>query len=75
MLADELTENAPYNVVIRVCAQDEVFIKKNSRNIASTIAARIGSFKFPFVSVKPDMMLANPGEFEVELEKGGNFDD
>lgn len=75
MLADEVTENAPYNILIRVCAHDEVFVKKNSRNIASTIAARIGSFKFPFVSVKPDLMLSKPGEFEIELEKGGSIDD
>mgnify|MGYP004443863533 FL=1 len=74
LLADEVTENAPYNVVIRVCAHDEVFVKKNSRNIASTIAGRIGSWKFPFVSVKPDMILTQPGQFEVELEKGGKLD-
>ena len=74
MLADEVTENAPYNILIRVSAHDEVFIKKNSRNIASTIAARLGSWKFPFVSVKPDMLLERPGEFEIELEKGGKLD-
>lgn len=73
LLADEITENAPYNVVIRVSSHDEVFIKKNSRNIASTIAGRIGSWKFPFVSVKPDMLLTQPGQFEIDLEKGGNF--
>ncbi len=74
LLADEITENAPYNVVIRVSSYDEVFIKKNSRNIASTIAGRIGSWKFPFVSVKIDMLLTKPGQFEIDLEKGGNFD-
>lgn len=74
MLADEVTENAPYNILIRVSSYDEVFIKKNSRNIASTIAGRLGSWKFPFVSVKPDMMLEKPGQFEIELEKGGNID-
>ncbi len=71
MLADEVTDNAPYNVVIKVNPADEVFIKKNSRNIASTIAGRLGSWKFPFVSVKPDMLIAKPGQFEVSLEKGG----
>ncbi|MCQ2973046.1 MAG: Zc3h12a-like ribonuclease [archaeon] len=71
MLADEVTDNAPYNVVIKVNPADEVFIKKNSRNIASTIAGRLGSWKFPFVSVKPDMLIAKPGQFEVFLEKGG----
>ena len=69
MLADEVTEHAPYNVLVRVSTHDEVFIKKNSRNIASTIAGRLGSWKFPFVSVKPDMLLEKPGDFEIELEK------
>ena len=75
LLADEVTETAPYNVLVRVHEQDEVFIKKNSRNIASTIAGRLGSWKFPFVSVKPDMLLEKPGDFEIELEKGGGLDD
>ena len=74
MLADEVSETAPYNVLVRVNSNDEVFIKKNSRNIASTIAGRLGSWKFPFVSVKPDMLLQRPGEFEIELEKGGKLD-
>ena len=74
LLADEVTETAPYNVLVRVSEHDEVFIKKNSRNIASTIAGRLGSWKFPFVSVKPDMLLERPGEFEIELEKGGDLD-
>lgn len=74
LFADEVTDNAPYNIVIRINTYDEVFIKKNSRNIASTIAGRLGSWKFPFVSVKPDMMLEKPGDFEVVLEKGGNTD-
>lgn len=74
MVADEVTENAPFNIVIRVSRFDEVFIKKNSRNIASTIAGRLGSWKFPFVSVKPDIMLEKPGQFEIDLEKGGNWD-
>ena len=74
LLADEVTENAPYNILIRVSEHDEIFIKRNSRNIASTIAGRLGSWKFPFVSVKPDMLLENPGDFEIELEKGGGLD-
>ena len=75
LLADEVTETAPYNVLVRVNEHDEVFIKKNSRNIASTIAGRLGSWKFPFVSVKPDMLLEKPGDFEIDLEKGGGLDD
>ena len=75
LLADEVTETAPYNILVRVSEHDEVFIKRNSRNIASTIAGRLGSWKFPFVSVKPDMLLEKPGDFEIELEKGGSFDD
>ena len=74
LLADEVTETAPYNILVRISTDDEIFIKKNSRNIASTIAGRLGSWKFPFVSVKPDMLLEKPGEFEIELEKGGQFD-
>ena len=59
----------PYNIEIQTNTYDEVFIKKNSRNIASTIAGRLGSWKFPFVSVKPNMILEKPGEFEIYLEK------
>ncbi|WP_409200866.1 NYN domain-containing protein [Methanobrevibacter sp. DSM 116169] len=75
MIAGEVTDNAPYNIEIRINTHDEVFIKKNSRNIASTIAGRLGSWKFPFVSVKPDMLLEKPGEFEIALIKGGNLDE
>ena len=75
LLADEVTENAPYNILVRVSSHDEGCIKRNSRNIASTIAGRLGSWKFPFVSVKPDMILEKPGDFEIELEKGDAFDD
>ena len=75
LLADEVTDNAPYNILVRVCEHDEVFVKRNSRNIASTIAGRLGSWKFPFVSVKPDMLLEKPGQFEIELEKGAGLDD
>lgn len=71
LLADEVTENAPYNIVVSVSKYDEVFVKKNSRNIASTIAGRLGSWKFPFVSVKPDILLEKPGQFMIDLEKGG----
>ena len=74
LLADEVTETAPYNILVRVSSHDEIFIKRNSRNIASTIAGRLGSWKFPFVSVKPDMLLEKPGDFEIELEKGEDFD-
>lgn len=69
MLADEVTENAPYNVLVRVSTHDEVFIKRNSRNIASTIAGRLGSWKFPFVSVKPDMLLENLTNLKLNLKK------
>ena len=70
-VADEVTENAPYNILIRVSEHDEVFIKKNSRNIASTMAARLGTWKFPIVSVKPSMLMEKPGQFEVSVERGG----
>ena len=74
MLADEVTEYAPYNILVRVSASDEIFIKRNSRNIASTIAGRLGSWKFPFVSVRPNMVLEKPGEFEIYLEKSSRKD-
>ena len=75
MITDEVSDNAPFNVEIRINTHDEVFIKKNSRNIASTIAGRLGSWKFPFVSVKPDMLLEKPGDFEISLVKGGKLDE
>ena len=69
VLTDEVEDNPPYNIEIQTNTYDEVFIKKNSRNIASTIAGRLGTWKFPFVSVKPNMILEKPGEFEIYLEK------
>lgn len=69
--SDEVEEEAPYNVHLTVNDHDYSFVKKNSRNIASTIAARIGTWKFPIVSVKPSMLLEKPGQFEITLEKGG----
>jgi len=76
LYSDEVEEESLYNIEIRVNKHDESFIKKNSRNIASTLAGRIGSWKFPIVSVKPDVFLENPGEFEIYLnkvDKGGNI--
>jgi len=75
LYSDEVEQDSPYNIEIRVSSHDESFVKKNSRNIASTIAGRIGSWKFPIVSVKPDVLLENPGQFEIFLnkpDKGGN---
>jgi len=72
LYSDEVEEKAPFNVEIKINTHDEVFIKKNSRNIASTIAGRIGSWKFPFVAVKPDVMLEKSGDFETFLEKNEN---
>jgi len=69
VLTDEVEDNPPFNIEIQTNTYDEMFIKKNSRNIASTIAGRLGSWKFPFVSVKPNMILEKPGEFEIYLEK------
>jgi len=69
VLTDEVVDFAPYDVMIQTNTYDESFIKKNSRNIASTIAGRLGSWKFPFVSVRPNMVLEKPGEFEIYLEK------
>ena len=70
LYSDEVEDEAYYNVNIRINPNDESFIKKNSRNIASTIAGRIGSWKFPIVSVKVDVMLEKHGEYEIILERG-----
>ncbi len=69
LLIDEVEDIPPFNIEIQTNSYDEEFIKKNSRNIASTIAGRLGCWKFPFVSVKPNMLLEKPGDFEIYLEK------
>ena len=74
LYSDEVEKTSPFNVEIKINTTDEVFIKKNSRNIASTVAGRIGSWKFPFVAVKPDVILEKPGEFETFLEKNEKLD-
>ena len=74
VLTDEVVDFAPYDIMIQTNTYDETFIKKNSRNIASTIAGRLGSWKFPFVSVRPNMVLEKPGEFEIYLEKSSRKD-
>ena len=73
LYSNELEENAPFNVKIKINSHDAMFIKKNSRNIASTVAGRMGSWKFPFVSVKPDVILENPGEFKIFLDKNEKY--
>ena len=74
MLVDEVDEVPPFNIEIQTNTFDETFIKKNSRNIASTVAGRLGSWKFPFVAVKSNMLLEKPGDFEIYLEKNKNKD-
>jgi len=69
--SDEVNEESPFDVNITINDHDYAFVKKNSRNIASTVAARIGTWKFPIVSVKPSMLLEKPGQFDIILEKGG----
>lgn len=69
--SDEVIEEAPYNVSITINDHDYAFVKKNSRNIASTIAARSGTWRFPIVSVKPSILMEKPGHFDIVLEKGG----
>ncbi len=68
--SDEILEESPYNVNITINDHDYAFVKKNSRNIASTVAARLGTWKFPIVSVKPSMLMEKPGHFDITLEKG-----
>ncbi|MGB9937039.1 MAG: NYN domain-containing protein [Methanobacterium sp.] len=69
LYSDEVVEESKYNVNITINDHDYAFVKKNSRNIASTVAARIGTWKFPIVAVKPSMLMEKPGEFEIVLEK------
>ncbi|RBQ22715.1 hypothetical protein ALNOE001_15990 [Candidatus Methanobinarius endosymbioticus] len=73
LYSDEIEEDSPFNIQIKLNFHDEVFIKKNSRYIASTIAGRIGAWKFPFVAVKPDIILEKPGEFEIFLDKNEKY--
>lgn len=68
LFSDDVLDTPPYNVIINVNESDYPFIKKNSRNIASTVAGRIGSWKFPIVAVRKDIML-KPGEYNISLEK------
>ncbi len=70
LYSDEVMDYPPFNIEIRINNYDETFIKKNSRNIASTVASRLGSWKFPFVTVKSDIILEKPGDFEIFLERG-----
>ncbi|MBI5680815.1 MAG: Zc3h12a-like ribonuclease [Methanobacterium sp.] len=72
LFSDEVVEESKYNVNITINDHDYAFVKKNSRNIASTVASRVGTWKFPIVSVKPSMLMERPGEFEIVLEKGEN---
>ncbi len=72
LYSDEVVEESKYNINITINDHDYSFVKKNSRNIASTVAARIGTWKFPIVSVKPSMLMEKPGQFEIVLEKGEN---
>jgi Zc3h12a-like Ribonuclease NYN domain len=67
--SDDIVEESPFNVNITINDHDYPFVKNNSRNIASTVAGRIGTWKFPIVSVKPSMLLENPGDFDIVLEK------
>jgi hypothetical protein len=69
--SDEVLEESPYNLNIIINDSDYSFIKHNSRNIASTMAARLGTWKFPIVSVKPSMLMEKPGQFEISIERGG----
>ncbi len=70
--SDEILEESPFDVNITINDHDYSFVKKNSRNIASTVAARLGTWKFPIVSVKPSMLMEKPGHYDINLEKGGD---
>jgi len=70
--SDDILEESPYNVNITINDHDYSFVKKNSRNIASTVAARLGTWKFPIVSVKSSMLIEKPGHYDINLDKGGD---
>jgi hypothetical protein len=70
--SDEILEESPFDVNITINDHDYSFVKKNSRNIASTVAARLGTWKFPIVSVKPSMLMEKPGHYDINLDKGGD---
>ncbi|MDR2874112.1 MAG: Zc3h12a-like ribonuclease [Methanobrevibacter sp.] len=66
--SDEVLDESPFSIDVISNVNDESFIKRNSRNIASTIAGRMSSWKFPIVSVKSNLTLEKPGDFEVHIE-------
>ncbi|MDR3223267.1 MAG: Zc3h12a-like ribonuclease [Methanobrevibacter sp.] len=66
--SDEILDDSPFNIEIIINPHDASFIKRNSRSIASTIAGRINSKKFPIVAVKSNLTLENPGEFDLHLD-------
>lgn len=66
--SDEALDDSPFNIEVIINSYDESFIKRNSRNIASTIAGRISSWKFPIVLIKPNLTLENPGDFDIHLD-------
>ncbi|MDR2830129.1 MAG: Zc3h12a-like ribonuclease [Methanobrevibacter sp.] len=65
--SDEVLNDSPFNIEVIINVHDESFIKRNSRNIASTVAGRINSWKFPIVLIKPNLTLENPGDFDIHL--------
>ena len=69
--SDEILEESPYDLNIMVNEHDYSYVKHNSRNIASTIASRTGTWKFPIVSVKKSMLMETTGQFEISIERGG----
>ncbi|MDR1819512.1 MAG: Zc3h12a-like ribonuclease [Methanobrevibacter sp.] len=66
--SDEVLDESPFDIEVIINPHDASFIKRNSRSIASTIAGRASSFKFPIVSVKSNLTLENPGDFDIHLD-------
>jgi hypothetical protein len=66
--SDEVLDESPFDIEVIINPHDASFIKRNSRSIASTIAGRLSSFKFPIVSVKSNLTLENPGDFDIHLD-------
>ena len=52
--SDEILEESPFDVNITINDHDYSFVKKNSRNIASTVAARLGDMEIPYSICKTE---------------------
>ena len=72
--ANEVNENA--NIIFySVLMQTIRYSLKETQEILQVPAGGFGSWKFPFLSVKPHMLLEKPVDFEIVFVKGDALDD